>query len=169
MKVFGGRFAWLLRGHSSLRTDRRATGLYRAIDPQGLRTSMLATTRILAFFVSHPPPLTLPWRPHCHLGIYWCQRSQATRAATPPHRLRQWKHGRWLIGGIDFLDGFGFPISLYSSDFHCLILVIISMYLFGFGKLALRPQDSNRLTYYYIPSLRPRCYRLGERYRRPEP
>ena len=91
----------------------------------------------LALFVSHPPPLTLPQRPHCHLGIYRCQRSQATRAATPPQRLHQWKHGRSLIGGIYCLDGLGFPISLYSSHFHCLILVIISMYLFGFGKLAI--------------------------------
>jgi len=69
-------------------------------------------------------------------GIYRYQRSQATRAATPPQRLHQWKHGRSLIDGIYCLDGLGFPISLYSSHFHCLILVIISMYLFGFGKLA---------------------------------
>jgi len=34
------------------------------------------------------------------------------------------------------LDGFGFLISLDSPDFHSLILVIISMYLFGFEKLA---------------------------------
>ena len=31
----GGRFARLLRGHSSLRTDRRATRIYRTSDPQG--------------------------------------------------------------------------------------------------------------------------------------
>ena len=33
------------------------------------------------------------------------------------------------------MDGFGFSISLYSLDFHYLILVIISMYSFGFGEL----------------------------------
>jgi len=69
--------------------------------------------------------------------IYWCQRSQATWAARPPQRVHQWKHGRSLIDGIDFLDRLGFPISLYSSHLHCLIFVIISMYLFGFRKLAL--------------------------------
>ena len=47
VEVFGGMFARSLRGHSSLRTDQRATSIYRTIDPQGFRTSMLATTRIL--------------------------------------------------------------------------------------------------------------------------
>ena len=47
VEVFGGTFARLLRGHSSLCTDRGATSIYRTIDPQGFRTSMLATTRIL--------------------------------------------------------------------------------------------------------------------------
>ena len=49
VEVFGGTFAWSLRGHSSLRTDQRATSIYRTIDPQGFRISMLATTRILVF------------------------------------------------------------------------------------------------------------------------
>ena len=68
-------------------------------------------------------------------GIYRCQRSQATRAATPPQCLRQWKNRRSLLDGIDCLDGLGFSMFQYSSYFHSLILVIISMYLFGFGKL----------------------------------
>jgi len=38
----------------------------------------------LAFFVTRPPHPTLLLRPHCHLGIYRCQRSQATRAAASP-------------------------------------------------------------------------------------
>ena len=90
MEVFGERLVRLLRGHSSLCTDRRATCPYRATNSQELRTSMLATTRTLfsklataRVFAAHPPPLTLAWRPHCHLGIYRCQRSQATRAAAP--------------------------------------------------------------------------------------
>jgi len=70
-------------------------------------------------------------------GIYRWQRSQVTRAATFPQRLRQWTYGKRLIDGMDCLDGFGFL-------FHCTtdlvfisrILVTISMYLFGFGKLA---------------------------------
>ena len=142
VEVFGGMFAQSLRGHSSLRTDQRATGIYRTIDPQRFRTSMLATTRILVSRLATArvfcfPPTT----PNCLMaptllaGIYRCQRSQATRAATPPQRLRQWNHGRSLIDGIVCLDGFGFPLYLYSSDFRCLILVIISMYLFGFGKI----------------------------------
>jgi len=45
--VFGGRSTRLLRGHNSLRTDRRATSTYRTIDCHELRTSMLATTRSL--------------------------------------------------------------------------------------------------------------------------
>ena len=47
MVVFGGRSTGLLGGHNSLRTDRRATSTYRTIDSHELRTSMLATTRIL--------------------------------------------------------------------------------------------------------------------------
>jgi len=35
------------------------------------------------------------------------------------------------------VNGFGFLISLYSLDFHYLIFVIISMYLVGFGELAI--------------------------------
>jgi len=52
----------------------------------------------LAFFVTHPPPLTLSLRPHCHLGIYRCQRSQETRAATsppPPPTVDTWKKVYW--------------------------------------------------------------------------
>jgi len=90
-------------------------------------------------------------------GIYRCQRSQAIRAAKPPQRLCQWKQGRSLIDGIDCLDGLGFPISLYSSHFHCLLLVIISTYLFGFGKLALpisskQPHSKMRCIGQYIRS-----------------
>ena len=43
----GEKCAWLLGGHSSLCTDRRATCTYRTTSSQELRTSMLATTRIL--------------------------------------------------------------------------------------------------------------------------
>jgi len=43
----GGTYAWLRRGHSSLRTDGRATSIYRTTISPELRTSMLATTRIL--------------------------------------------------------------------------------------------------------------------------
>ena len=68
----------------------------------------------LEFFVSHPPPLTLPQRPNCHLRIYRCQRSQATRAATLPQRLHNWKNRRSWLDGIDCLDGLYFPIYLYS-------------------------------------------------------
>jgi len=68
-------------------------------------------------------------------GIYRCQRSQATRGASPRHCLPQWKHERRLINGIDCVNGFGFLISLYSYDFHYLIFVIISMYLVDFGEL----------------------------------
>jgi len=49
MKVFGERLARLPRGHSSLRTDRRATCPSRATNSQDLRSTMLATTRILVF------------------------------------------------------------------------------------------------------------------------
>jgi len=45
--VFGGRSTALLGGHNSLGTDRRATSTYRTIASHELRTSMLATTRIL--------------------------------------------------------------------------------------------------------------------------
>jgi len=44
--VFGGSTG-LLGGHNSLCTDRGATSTYRTIDSHELRTSMLATTRIL--------------------------------------------------------------------------------------------------------------------------
>ena len=47
MEGSGGRFIRWLRGHSSLRRDRRATSTYRATNSLELRTSMLATTRIL--------------------------------------------------------------------------------------------------------------------------
>jgi len=75
---------------------------------------------------------------HNHLplyGIYRCQRSCATRAAALPHRLRQWKYRTRLIDGIYHLYYFSFLTSLYSSGFYSFILVIISMYLFGFEKL----------------------------------
>jgi len=95
MKVFGERLARLPRGHSSLRTDRRATCPSRATNSQDLRSTMLATTRNLVFklatarvffffFVPHRPPLSRLLRPHCQLGINRCQRSQATRAAALP-------------------------------------------------------------------------------------
>ena len=111
----GGRFTWLLGGHSPLRTDRRAASTYTTINSQELKASMLAATRILVsklatarVFCYPPTTLPLPRRPHCQLGIYRCQRSQATRAATSPHRLRQWKNGRRLIDGMDHFDGLGF-------------------------------------------------------------
>ena len=82
---------------------------------------MLATTRILVsklatarVFCYPPTTLTLSLRPHCHLGIYRCQRSPTTRAAASPQRLRQWKHEHRLNDGI---YGLGFLISLYSQYF----------------------------------------------------
>jgi len=82
-------------------------------------------------------------------GIYRCQQSFATRAARLPHRLRQWKFRTRLIDGIYHLNGFGFLTSLYSSRFYSFILVIISMYLFGFEKLGQSPkmQFQRDLTY----------------------
>jgi len=125
VEVFGERLAWLLRGHSSPRTDRRATCIYRTLDPLELREPRYSlqlafsspSSLHLAFFVTLPPPRALSLRPHCHLGIYRCQRSPTTRAAASPQRLRQWKYGRRLIDGIDHLDGLGFLISLYSQCF----------------------------------------------------
>ena len=105
------------------------------LDARYLSHSRLQARYSSHFFVTHPPPLNLPLRPHCHLGIYRCQRSHATRAATIPHRLRQWKYRTRLIDGIYHLNGSGFLTSLYSSGFYSFILVIISMYLFGFEKL----------------------------------
>jgi len=45
MKVFGERLAQLLGGHSSLRTDRRATCPSRAANSQDWRSTMLAMVR----------------------------------------------------------------------------------------------------------------------------
>jgi len=138
----GGTLTWMLGGHSSSRTDSGASSTYTTTDsrnsePQcSLPLAFSSSSSLqLAFFVTHPPPLNLPLRPHCHLGIYRCQRSCATRAARLPHRLRQWKFRTRLIDGIYHLNGFGFLTSLYSSGFYSFILVIISMYLFGFEKL----------------------------------
>jgi len=132
----------MLGGHSSSRTDLGASSTYTTTDsgssePQcSLPLAFPSSSSLqLAFFVTHPLPLKLPLRPHCHLGIYRCQRSCATRAAILPHRLRQWKYRTRLIDGIYHLNGFGFLSSLYSSGFYSFILVIISMYLFGFEKL----------------------------------
>ena len=84
----------------------------------------------LAFFVSHPPPLTNSLCPHCHLGIYRCQRSLATRAAASPQRLRQWKDKMWFIDGIDYSESFHvFLTSLYSSCFFILPYWLFSQYI----------------------------------------
>ena len=47
IEVFGERLVRFLGGHGALCTDRRATCLGRATNSQELRTSMIATTRIL--------------------------------------------------------------------------------------------------------------------------
>ena len=44
-----------------------APSTYTTIAPPGLEISKLATARILCF--SHPPPLGLTLRPHCHRDI----------------------------------------------------------------------------------------------------
>ena len=134
----------MLRGHSSLRTDRRATYKYRTIDSHELRTLKLATTRILvsklatARVFSYPPttpnPLSAPLLSSRDLSVPTIS-SDKGGGTSPTACLRPWTHKRGLIDGIDRLDSFGFLISLYSSGFHSLILVIISMYLFGFEKL----------------------------------
>ena len=61
-EVFGGRLSWLVRGHSSLCTDPRATGTYRTLDSQPLRTSMLASTHILVFMLDRAP-VFCPFQP----------------------------------------------------------------------------------------------------------
>jgi len=139
----GGTLTWMLGGHSSSRTDP-ASSTYTTTDSRSsepeysLPLALPSSSSLpLAFFVTHPPPLNLPLRPHCHLGISRCQRSCATRAATFPHRLPHWKYWTRLIDGIYHLNGFSFLTSLYSSGFYSFILVIISMYLFGFEKLAI--------------------------------
>ena len=134
----------MLGGHSSSRTDPGASSTYTTTDSRSsepeysLPLALSSSSSLeLAFFVTHPPPLNLPLRPHCHLGNYRCQRSCATRVVTLPHRLRQWKYRTRLIDGIYHLNGFSFLTSLYSSGFYSFILVIISMYLFDFAKLAI--------------------------------
>ena len=69
-----------------------------------------------------------------HGGIYWCQRSQATRVVTSPHRLRQWKHGRRLIDGMDHLNSLGFLLLCTYQISFSLVLSYLNI-LFGFGKL----------------------------------
>ena len=49
MEVLGGRLPGLLSGHGSLRTDQRATRIYRTRASQQLKASMLASTHILVF------------------------------------------------------------------------------------------------------------------------
>ena len=49
MEVLGGRLPGLLSGHGSLRTDQRATRIYRTLASQQLKASMLASTHILVF------------------------------------------------------------------------------------------------------------------------
>ena len=71
-------------------------------------------------------------------GIYRCQRSLATRAAASPQRLRQWKHGRSSMEGIDCLDDFDFLISLYSQ---CFIL----SYWFSFQCICLALKNWTRI------------------------
>ena len=116
MKVIGGRFAWLLGGHSSLCTDRRATSACGTIDSQELRTSMLAsklaTARIFRYTPTTPNSLTVS---RCRLGIYRCHDLKQQGQRHLPHYLRQRTHGRRLTDGIDRLDGLGFLTSLHSS------------------------------------------------------
>ena len=135
MEVLGGRLPGSLSGHGSLRTDQRATCIYRTLASQQLKASMLASTHILVFKLAtarvfcHPP--TTPnclMAPTLSAGIYRCQRSQATRAATRPHHLRQWNQRRGSIDRLDRLDSFGFLISLYSSGFHYLIRYLLNVF-----------------------------------------
>jgi len=137
VKVIGGRFAWLLGGHSSLCTDRRATSVCGTIDSQELRTSMLAsklaTARIFRYTPTTSNSLTVS---RCRLGIYRCHDLKQQGQRHLPHYLRQRTHGRRLTDGIDQMV---LVFLLFCTHhFHSLILVIISMYLFGFGKLVER-------------------------------
>ena len=71
-----------------------------------LLISKLATARGLCFFPPTTPAFHL--RPHCHLRRYRWQRSQPTRAATFPQRLRQWTFVERARERWNCLDGFWF-------------------------------------------------------------
>lgn len=69
-KVVGGRLPWLLSGHSSLRTDRRAMRIYRTLasnsgEPRCSLQLTSSSPGSLAFFVRLSPPTRafLPYQP----------------------------------------------------------------------------------------------------------
>jgi len=87
--ALGGTSAWLRRGHSSLRTDGRATSIYRTTVSPELRTSMLATTRILVsklatarVFCSLPHKLFVPY----NLASIFCSLELTFFGHPRPHR-----------------------------------------------------------------------------------
>ena len=119
---------------------------YRATNSQELRTSMLATTRILVsklatarvfcYAPTTPSSLMAPSSSSRDLSVPTIKR-QGQRHLS--HRLRQSTHRRRLINRIGCLDGFWvFFLSLYSSDFYSLLCYSLNVtYMFRFEKLAM--------------------------------
>ena len=84
---------------------------------------ILKTILQLAFFVARPPPLSGQEAPTLSAGRFRCQRSRATRAATPigsPQRLREWKQAALTIGNgcrffiLEFTLAFAFSCSFHN-------------------------------------------------------
>jgi len=106
------RFSWLLGGHSLLRTDLRAPGIYGTIDCPQSRSSKLATTRFpvcklatARLFCSHPLPLIAPSLSTWDLSVATIPSNKDSDIPpTPPPG----EHGKRLIDGMDYVDGFGF-------------------------------------------------------------
>ena len=121
MKVFGGMFAWLLRGHSSLCTDQRATGIYRTIHPQGFKNSMLATARVLCFPPTTPHSLPAPSLSSRDLPVPTISSDKGSDTSpTPPPVETRKKLDRWnrLLGWFWF--------------FYISILITISLSHIGY-------------------------------------
>jgi len=143
MVGFGERLARVRDSHRIRCADPRAIYLGRAIDSQGSRNSMLATTRILvselatARVFCYPPTtpnsLMAPSLSSRDLSAPTISSDKGSGTSPPPPTvdiLKNFDGWNWflewfLVSYVSALIRFSFPL-----------LVTISMYSFVFGKLA---------------------------------
>ena len=96
------------------------------------------SSRPLFFPTRHPSLARL--RPHCRPGIHRCQRSQGTRAATFPQRLRQWTCIKRLMEGRNWENGIRFSdfyvlLGFFLISFHIIyhLYVLVQLWEIGVG------------------------------------
>ena len=123
------------------------TGEYIYYDraPRGLETQKLAATRLLIcnlatariLCFSHPPPLGLAQRPHCHQDIAVAtipSDKGSDITPTPPPVERRTKRDSEGRNGWTWVLVFLYLCTLWVFSFY-FILTTILIYLGGFGKL----------------------------------